>query len=427
MGGSFSLSKADLAEFCVFAFTKNAPDWPKVLKPIDSRINRAFHWVCAQVINSGTPADLINQAILKHNLEPKHREKLTAMRPLQHAAQFRDRYPITGSAEVALAYDWETGDCRVLGRDIGRDYILGPTEFGSTLDCFGTDNESDLGFVLEIVDWKTGQRAKERVTRAAGNRQLGGLSMMMSRIVEVDTIRQVIAFVSEDGFCERDEYIADPVGDTNETESWIQDVIGRIKANEKPNPGSHCIECYCPLFGACPETMGAYQAIERDSQQSVDAPPKTSEQTELSMIVLDPLKFRSDEHAAWAINRAQAAKKLAEQIIEAGKAYVDTKETRRIPLTNGKFWGAGTMTVPHVEVKGTEKIEDFKATLISEIGEERFRSSVLTKVSAEDLKAALGSDNNYRKVITSLRKAGFVRDEHKTEYKAHKFAEPKKG
>lgn len=423
MGGRFTLSKSDLAESCVYAFTKDAPDWPKIIKPIDSRINRAFHWICAKVINEPANASIIEQALEKHDLEPaKHRAKLLQMRAVEHATQFKERFSVTAQAEVALAYDWETGDVRVLGKDIGRDYILGPTEIGSTLDAFGADQDPDLGYTLEVGDWKTGPQAREHVTRCAANRQIGGLAMMLSRVIQVDAIRQKLWFVAGDGYLWTDEYIADPIEDTNETEAWLQDVVARIRRSEGPNPGPHCTTCYCPLFGACPATKETFRAVEQAAivKKGEEPQPTLTEDGLLPAIVLDPTKFKSDAHAAWAIHRAQAAARLCEQIIDAGKAYVATRPGKRIALSNGKFYGAGTVKVPHVEIRGLTFAKEFAELVSSEIGEQEFAAMVMTKLSASDIREAVKTEPAYKKVIASLRKVGFVRDEEKEEYRERK-------
>lgn len=433
MGGRFSLSKAGLAEFCVHPFTRAAPDWPRVIKEIDSRINRAFHWVCTRVINDASfppSPTLIAEALTEHNLEPdKYRSKLEMMRPIQHASLFRQRF-ITAEAEVALAYDWKTGDVRRLGKDLGRNYVIGPTEIASTLDAFGASaNDPDFGSVVEIIDWKTGPRARQNVTHCAGNRQIGGLAMMLSRIIdpkfEPYSIKQVLSFVSEDGTIFQDEYLADPIEDTNETESWLQDVIARIERGEDPNPGMHCIDQYCPMIGVCPATQKAVQIYEMIAPNPKGELVPKDQGVPLPTIVVAPEMFMSDEHAQWAIHRAQAITKVAEQVIDAAKVYASTKPGHRIALTNGKYWGAGSVKTPHVEVRGVERLQDFMTALIGEIGEENFANMVLTHLSASDLKEAAKSDKAYKQMVSNLRKAGFVRDEEKTEFRERNYAEPK--
>ena len=425
MGGKFTLSKAALAEFCVYPFTKEAPEWPRVIKEIDSRINQAFHWVCARVINDPPSPNLISEALSRHNLEPGYRSKLTMMRPIQHATAFQERFRVSAQAEVALAYDWKTGDVRILGKDLDRNYVLGPTEIGSTLDAFGTIQDPDFGFMIEVIDWKTGPRARQNVTHCAGNRQIGGIAMMLSRVIEAKTIRQVLNFVSEDGTLIQDDYFADAGEETNETESWLQDVISRIERGEEPNPGMHCVGCYCPMIGVCPATQKAVQIYEMIAENPKGEIRPTLEQVPLPTIVVAPEMFMSDEHAQWAIHRAQAISKVATQVLDAAKVYAGTKPGHRIALTNGKFWGAGSVKTPSVEIKGLTKLQDFMTALIGEIGEEAFANIVLTKVSASDLREAAKSDKVYKQMVSNLRKAGFVRDEEKIEFRERPYAEPK--
>ena len=61
--------------------------------------------------------------------------------------------PGQGLAEVAFAYDVETGKARELGRDVERQYgKLAPTEIPGSLDLLYM-----VGDVLHIDDYKTGR------------------------------------------------------------------------------------------------------------------------------------------------------------------------------------------------------------------------------------------------------------------------------
>lgn len=410
MGGRFTFSKCELAEHCVFAFTKAAPAWPVVGKHIDVRINNAFHWVCAEVLRNPTvvtgPAQVLEQACKKFDLDTdEERIKLANTKPILHAQSFLDRYPITVKAELALAYDRETGEVRILGEDIGRDYILGPTEVAGTLDAAGACEEPDLGYVIEVNDWKLGARARELITPAKGNRQVGCLSMCMTRVMSADVVRQVISFVSEDGYLYRDEYLADPIEDMNETESWLHMVLDRIDKNEDPAPGSHCTDLHCPLLGVCPETQDALVKVEAN---------------ESSVIPLNANMVLSDDHCVWAMHRLKAVMGLCEQGIDACKKYVNEKPEKCLTLSNGKVFGPGHVITPRIEARGPEQFAILLDALTEEIGEQNAKKMILGTVKAESLKDMLGSQKDYKTIVGALRKRGLVRDDVKTEYRVRK-------
>ena len=427
MGGRFTISKASLAENCVYAFTSKAPDWPRVTRHLDVRINNAFHRAAARTINTPSlasgPNTVIDEACQHCGMDTDSEKiKLRNMKPVQHAQNFQLAFPITANAEIAIAYNYKTRTSRHLGLDIDRNYVLTPDEIAGTIDCAGTTQDPELGFLLEVNDWKTGPMARQTVNPLPGNRQIESLGMILTKTMTgIDTIRLALSFIGSDGGIFRDEYLADPGSDMDEAESFLLDVIARIERNEQPRPGLHCTNLYCPLLGVCPETQAALATIDTVTPIEVGERPAMDQQgNAMSFVVLNSSMIQNDEHCIWAFHRARAARNVAEQIIDACKSYVSALPGEGIVMPNGKTFGPGRVNTPKVEARGPEEIAKLLDALSQEVTRPTAMKILVGVVTAESLHDALASNQAYKTTIEKLRKAGFVRDESKIEYRERK-------
>jgi hypothetical protein len=183
------------------------------------------------------------------------------------------------AAEVAFAFDVETGEARELGRNIGRAYRVGPTEIAGTADvvAFGP-------FELFVADFKTGHAA---VAPPRSNWQLKLLALSASRTYGVHRVRVAIIRVREDGTPEYESAVFTSF-DLDLAAAELRDLVRSItELNEAVlkgrvpdvNMGPHCR--WCPAAPACPAFKGLVQRLagEPDAvaeQISAELKPETA-------------------------------------------------------------------------------------------------------------------------------------------------------
>jgi len=171
-----------------------------------------------------------------------------------------ERHPWLTShvSEVAYAYDYHTGRGRLLGRDLGRAYDVGPTEIPGTADYVRVDDEAG---VVEVVDLKTG---RADVTHPSENLQLALLALAAASWHGVTTVRVGI--------------LAAPVGST----PWVTwhelgpldllhaaarirrlvEAVEAAKTTPKYNVGGWC--GHCPARRACPTQTAMLRRLAAD-------------------------------------------------------------------------------------------------------------------------------------------------------------------
>lgn len=95
--------------------------------------------------------------------------------------------------ELALAYDFATGEARVLGQGLERAYDVGPTEIACTMDVVGVNQAERFGVV---GDWKRGWSHREMPAR---NHQMRFGALCLARafdLVEVEA--HLVTYRSEE-------------------------------------------------------------------------------------------------------------------------------------------------------------------------------------------------------------------------------------
>lgn len=110
-----------------------------------------------------------------------------------------DELPAGGRREVSFAWNYKTGNARILGKN--RDYSdVGPDEYCGTADCVGT-----LNGVAIVIDWKSGRYVGDP-SKAA---QLLLLSLCLTYTMDVSDSRQSFVYLNDDGTFFRDEAAVD--------------------------------------------------------------------------------------------------------------------------------------------------------------------------------------------------------------------------
>ncbi len=219
----------------------------------------------------------------------------------------------TAVKEAAYAWSLATGQARLLGQWIDRNYgNLLPGEIPGTVDLFYMDGDT-----LVVADLKTGHA--NYVAKPGENAQLLALACAIAdRTQHVGPVRLELWFARPGG-----------VWVEHETVGTIELVLFRDKLAKhlkvasagtvSPKPGDHCK--YCPARrGNCPAAAAVAEGI----------------------VGVDKFKFSesilSQAHAEWLVDRLSLAKKLCEGVENALKQYAD--EHDGVMCSDGKVWKA---------------------------------------------------------------------------------------
>ena len=162
-----------------------------------------------------------------------------------------------GTAEMAFAWNYETGAVRVLGEDIGRDYKLEEGEIAGTADLVGIDCNAARA---EVTDYKAGFLDVEP---ARTNLQLGALAMCVAKVADVSAVLVRIRKITESGEFIDNEHELDAF-DLAGIESELREILKHVRTAQRivraggtPNvvEGEHCR--WCPAKLACPAKVSA--------------------------------------------------------------------------------------------------------------------------------------------------------------------------
>jgi hypothetical protein len=228
-----------------------------------------------------------------------------------------ERHPWLTShvSEVAYAYDVATGRGRLLGRNLGRAYAVGPTEIAGTADYVRDGGPG----VVEVVDLKTG---RGDVTPPAENIQLALLALAAASWHGVTTVRVGI--------------LAAPMGSTPWV-TWhelgpldllhaaarirrVVEAVEAAKTTPRYSVGGWC--GYCPARRACPTQTAMLRRLATD-------PQAVAEDIATGIVTPDVARI--------AYQRFRAVKAAMAQVEAQLHAYA--KENGGIPLGDGRVWG----------------------------------------------------------------------------------------
>lgn len=278
--------------------------------------------------------------------------------------------------EVAVAYDVESGEARVLpSSGKHRDYSSArPTEVVGTLDLVLVDPVN--GYVIN-ADVKTGYK---RAVVEDHLPQLAAGAVALIKVHGGESADVAILHVAPEGV--RQDWKTLDHFDLAVTASEMRDEVRGIPTSV-PKPGDHCK--WCPAKLSCPETHRTVEEV-----LSVVAPS----------VVRLPLAGApaSDEEARLLLGALPLIEAWVENRRNALKAYADTKP---IDLGDGRRWGK-------IERNGKETFDLQEAAVA--VLREKLGDAFGVAVSYETSKAAI--ERAVRRVTAGKRGVtGKMRDE----------------
>lgn len=221
--------------------------------------------------------------------------------------------------EIALAYNVNTGETRLLGYDIGRayaDHDVDPTcEIAGSLDVVGVPRDG----WLYVADYKGSH--DDTMQPAATNLQLRGGAAMAAKFYRAKRAAVEFIHLKDDGTYYRDQSEMDEL-DLATAEEQLREVFHAVAAERAKEAhdvtkGAHCR--WCPAMASCPGTL----AMTR----SLFANP---ERWGRDITVITP------EMAAQAYQAVRDAEKAVKRAKEEIQRYATLED---IPLPNGKRYG----------------------------------------------------------------------------------------
>lgn len=377
-------SRVDLAMACGYAF--NGQEWPEDQGSTAASVGTAFHYIAAKLVNK---SEAMGKNLIDHAIEAAGIE---AGSPL--VEQVRDMIPEAlytedepGDAEIAYAWDYETGAARVLGIDIGRNYNLGPNEIAGSADIVGCN-----GNQLYVADWKTGQKPPA----ARGNGQLMFSAMCANKLVDYDEVRLEIRHVRGGGEVWVDSDVVSRF-DLDAFETELQDAIRAIPAS-KPKPGPHCAGKYCPLRSVCPATVGTI---------AEDKPA-------YPLALREAGEIQGAAHVEWLLHRIDSAEELLSTVKARIRQYVDTHGP--VELSDGRKYGPYVVVRESIEGPKDKLLEAGIPEALIEYSVSKGAVEKAAKDAAERGKGAAAA----RAAIERLRDAGCVKESSFIKYEARK-------
>jgi hypothetical protein len=293
-------------------------------------------------------------------------------RPLCEAIPL-DQLPIGGDLEVALAFDYETGEARVLHSRGDRDYTAaGPTEVVGTADFAGVE-----GVRVICPDWKTGWTdlgdPRESLT-------MRFYSLAAARVAGVDEALTGFVYLREDGTADMKWAVLDAV-DLAETAGQLRDLAVRLQAppNRNVAEGPWC--AYCPAWLSCPAKVQLAAALH--SGVVVD-------QFDVDAMTLEQL--------GETYQRVERILPVAERIRQAIRERAAVED---VPLADGRILKAVDWPITSIDPTTALRV-------IHELyGEATAAKAAPPKVTQTSIKRAVGNAE-FKTVFAAIEKAGGV-------------------
>lgn len=223
-----SASKAELLARCPYAFQGDTP-WVKG-RGRAAMMGDDFHTRIAGTVDAQVPT------VLKPITTKWLRERL------EHAQAWIAENQVGGwRAEVAYAYDPQTGEGRILGYNIGREYEKHgkkPDEIAGSADIAVVRGERVI-----VWDWKTGRAVTDLVWA-----QMEWLCLFAARATGAWHAKAVVLHATDYGVIETSRSYDDVA---------LWRIAEQIRLNTNavedawPTPGPHCDACYCPARTGC--------------------------------------------------------------------------------------------------------------------------------------------------------------------------------
>jgi len=263
-------------------------------------------------------------------------------------------------SEVAYAYDAD-GRGRLLGRNLGRAYDVGPTEIAGTADYVRVDEAAG---VVEVADLKTG---RADVTHPSENLQLALLALSVASWHGVTMVRVGI--------------LAAPMGST----PWVTwhelgpldllhaaarirrlvEAVEAAKTTPKYGVGGWC--GYCPARRACPTQTAMLRRLAVD-------PQAVAEDIATGIVTPDVARI--------AYQRYRAVKAAMAQV--EAQLHAWAKESGGIPLGTGRGWGPreSQRAVIDVEVAWPELVRRYGVEAAREMMTMRTSKTAIGRVAS---------------------------------------------
>jgi hypothetical protein len=236
-------------------------------------------------------------------------------------AQVQAVLPMGPRPEVAFAINVRTGDARIIGERISRDYgKLSEDEIALTVDWYLKGDQ-----FVEVGDLKTGFAAhvahpRENLQLLAGAyaaAKVAGASIAIVRILIAREDGTVPLFAHLDG-------------------AWMESVLAELREihyrTQLPSPavaGEHC--SFCPALGACPQTSQVAALARTDFEWTTE--------------------FVSVENDAKMVLHLPLVEKAFEAVRDALKARA---RVAPIALPNGKVWRETVSKRKSIDTKAVE-------------------------------------------------------------------------
>ncbi len=233
-----SASKAALVHACGYSLREGTPC-------VDERGRAAiqgddFHQRIAGTVDAQVPT------VLKPITTKWLRERL------DHAQAWIAENQVAGwRAEVAYAYNPQTGEGRILGYNIGREYEKHgkkPEEIAGSADIAVVSGETVI-----VWDWKTGRAVTDAVWP-----QMEWLCLMAARATGAWYAKAVVLHATDYGVVETSRSYDDLA--LWRIAEQLRIDVGAIE-DAWPTPGLHCDACYCPAKAGC----GLYNITKKEN------------------------------------------------------------------------------------------------------------------------------------------------------------------
>lgn len=285
------------------------------------------------------------------------------------------RIPPGAEREVALAWNWRTGEARKVGVNIGRAYPdLGPDWFQGTIDVLGV-----TGYAVVAQDLKTG----EQKVPAAESLQLGFAAVAGTELTGIDRAEVAMLYEGHGGRSFQDHAVLD-AEDLAVMRTRLRAIaesrlvaLEDVRAGRLPvlRDGPWC--SLCPSQRFCPAQAALVRTAAGWGLETVAA----------------RMENLSDEEAG----RAWEMLAVAEKIVEAGRRALKSRAKQApFPLPSGKV-------VAEVAWGEREVFTDFAKAQFAGLEEDMRRRGECHMVPATQVRAV--SAKTAQKMLEARRQA----------------------
>ncbi len=283
-----------------------------------------------------------------------------------------DRLPVGGDLEVALAWDYVTGEARILHKNGDRDYSAArPTEFVGTADFAGVE-----GARVVCPDWKSGWLDLGDPKKSLTMRFY---SLAAARVAGLDEALTGFVYLREDGTA-RMKWAELDAFDLAETADQLRELASELEIDSQHvSEGDWCT--YCPAWLSCPAKVALAASLA-------------------SGVVVDGFGVQAMtlDQLGEAYRKVEKILPVAERIKEAIRERAETED---VPLGDGRVLRA-------VDWPSTSVNSKVALRVIAELhGDQVAAAASPPKVSQASIKRAVGNAN-FEATFAAIERAGGV-------------------